>query len=223
MIENKSNTSSHWIDVSIPFREGMVVSRNDIKVKIERRSSIELGARANTSAIHMGVHVGTHMDSPRHVFVNGKSIDQMPLDIGIGPARVLEISDSEAIKPEELKQWNIKRGERILFKTRNSLKRWQNDTFEGGEYVYITRDAAHLLVDLDVKLIGIDYLTVGGLQEMHKEGPDTHQILLGAEIWLLEGLDLSGVSAGKYDLICLPLKFVQTDGSPVRAVLRPIP
>ena len=147
------------------------------------------------------------------------SIDQMPITATVGPARVIEIRDTESIKPEELKQYNIQRGERILFKTRNSQTCWQTDTFVK-DYVYITNEAARFLADSGVRLIGIDYLSVGGFEQ---DLIETHRILLGAEIWLLEGPDLSGVSAGNYDLICLPLKLVQTDGSPVRAVLRPIP
>lgn len=222
MSTQNNDTRSSWIDVSVPFREEMVVSRSDIKVQIERRHSIERGDMANNSSVHMGVHTGTHMDAPRHVFANGKGIDQMPLDSGIGPARVIEIVDKVSIKIEELKQHNIKRGERILFKTMNSQRCWQTDIFESAHYVYITRDAAHLLADAGVRLIGIDYLSVGGASEDYNKLPDTHQILLEAEIWLLEGLDLSGINAGNYNLICLPLKLVQTDGSPVRAVLQPI-
>jgi arylformamidase len=218
-MSTNSDTSSGWIDVSVPLREGMVVWPGEIKVQIDRHLTIEHGDMANASTIHMGAHTGTHMDAPRHFFTKGKSIDQMPIENGIGPARVIEISDNEAIKPEELKQHNIQRGERILFKTKNSQRCWQTDTFVA-DYVYIARDAALLLADLEVRLIGVDYLSVGGSKE---DPADTHQILLGAGIWLLEGLNLSGVSAGNYDLVCLPLKLVQTDGSPVRAVLRPIP
>jgi len=222
MVTNRSDVSPNWIDISVPLREGMVVSRSDIKVQIDRRHSIERGDRANNSSIHMGVHVGTHMDAPRHVFAGGKSIDQMPLDSGIGPARVIEIIDNVSIKAEELKQCKIKRGDRILFKTRNSQRHWQNDTFESSDYIYITRDAARFLADTAVRLIGIDYLSVGGAAEDHDGLPDTHQILLGAEIWILEGIDLSGINAGNYNLVCLPLKLTQTDGSPVRAALQPI-
>ncbi len=222
MITDKREIPTGWIDISIPIRGGMVASRNDIKVQIERRRSIEGGDRANNSAIHMGVHASTHMDAPRHVFANGKSIDQMPLVAGIGPARVIEIVDNVSIKAEELKRCNIKHGERILFKTRNSQRSWQNDTFESSDYVYITREAAHFLADAGVMLIGIDYLSVGGAAEDHDGLPDTHQILLGAEIWILEGIDLSRVGAGHYNLICLPLKLVETDGSPIRAALQPI-
>ena len=211
--------SSGWIDVTMSLRTGMVTWPGDMPVLIDRRRAITFGNRSNTSSIHMGAHTGTHMDSPLHYFDNFKSIDQMPLDTAIGPARVIEIRDTEVIKPEELKQYNIQRGERILFKTQNSQTCCQKDTFVE-EYVYISQEAARFLADSGVILVGIDYLSVGGI---NKDGTETHRILLGSEIWLLEGLDLSTVSAGFYELICLPLKLLQTDGAPVRAVLRPIP
>jgi arylformamidase len=170
----------------------------------------------------LGVHTGTHMDAPRHFIAKGKSIDQLPFDTSIGPARVIEIKDQVSIKPEELKQYNIKRGERILFKTVNSPRCWQTDNFVN-DFVYITRDAAQFLVDAGVILIGVDYLSVGSpLDPERKLRPDTHQILLGAGLWLIEGLNLSAISAGNYNLICLPLKLMDTEGSPVRAILQPI-
>lgn len=222
MVRNTNKNSygsSGWIDVTVPIRIGMVTWPGGVTVQIERLRAIERGDSANVSSMCMGVHTGTHMDAPLHFLDSHKSIDQMPIDAAIGPARVIEIRDTESIKPEELKQYNIQRGERILFKTRNSQTCWQTDTFVK-DYVYITKESARFLADAGVRLIGIDYLSVGGINE---DGVETHRILLRAEIWLIEGLDLSGASAGNYDLICLPLKLVQTDGSPVRAVLRPIP
>jgi arylformamidase len=215
-ISKKNNSkNSGWIDVSVPLREGMVVFAFENNMQIERRYSMERGDMGNNSSIHMGVHTGTHMDAPRHVLANGQTIDQMPLNDAIGPARVIEIRDHKAIKAEELKQYKFKRGERILFKTLNSQRCWKTDTFIA-DFVYITEDAAQLLADAGVRLVGIDYLSVGGPGA-------THRILLGAGIWLLEGLDLSAVGVGNYNLICLPLKLVRTEASPVRAVLQPIP
>ena len=221
MNNEKSVKNSNWIDVSVPLRDGMVVWPGDIEMQIERRKAIARGDDYNLSSLYMGVHTGTHMDAPRHFLSDTKTIDQIPFDAVIGPARVIEITDNESIKPEELEPYNIKRGERILFKTRNSQRCWQTDKFVT-DFVYITRGAALFLAESGVKLVGIDYLSVASPADTEKTMPDTHKTLLGAEIWLLEGLDLSGVSAGNYELICLPLKLVQTEGSPVRAVLRPI-
>jgi len=212
---NKNN----WIDISVPLQKGMVVSRSDIKFHIERRCFIEKGDVTNNSNIHMSVHTGTHIDAPRHHFVDGKSIDQIPFDVVIGPARVIEIHDEAAIKIEELEQQSITKGERILFKTKNSQRCWQKNTFSP-DYVYITQEAARYLADAEVKLIGIDYLSVGSRAETAKTLPETHKILLSAEVWLLEGLNLAGVAPGNYNFICLPIRLMQADGSPARAVLQ---
>ncbi|MGP8079242.1 MAG: cyclase family protein [Dehalococcoidales bacterium] len=215
-------TNSNWIDVTVPLREGMAIWPGDVQLQIVHRSSMDSGAAANNSNIHLGVHTGTHMDAPKHFIKDGKSIDQLPLDTAVGPARVIEIKDKVSIKPAELKPYNIQRGERILFKTINSPRCWQTDDFVN-DFVFITRDAAQFLVDAGVILIGIDYLSVGSpLDPERTIHPDTHQILLGAGLWLIEGLNLSSVKAGNYNLICLPLKLMNTEGSPVRAILQPL-
>jgi arylformamidase len=211
---DKKNSGAVWVDISVPLYNEMVVFDGENKLQIERRRSMERGDMGNNSTIHMGVHTGTHMDSPRHVMIDGDTIDHMPLEDAIGPARVIEIKDKESVKAAELPQHKIKRGERILFKTLNSERCWKTEDFTP-DFTYIAADAARFLVDAGVKLVGIDYLSVGG-------PPETHRILLGAGIWLLEGLNLAPVKSGNYDLICLPLKLVKTEGSPVRAVVRPV-
>jgi arylformamidase len=130
---------------------------------------------------------------------------------------VIEIKDTRTVRPEELKQYTFKRGERILFKTTNSERCWKTDNFVE-DFVDISPEAAQVLADAGLSLIGLDYLSVRAPASQ----TGTHKILLGAGIWLLEGLNLSGVTAGNYDLICLPLRIVQNDGSPVRAVLRAV-
>ena len=212
---------SDWIDISVTLKEGMIAFSAEPLLQLERRRSMARGHKANNTTIHMSVHTGTHMDSPRHFIADGKTIDQMPFDITLGQARVIEISDPVSVKAEELAQHNIKRGERILLKTRNSPKFWQTDTISG-DFIYITRGAARFLVDAGVKLVGIDSLSVGSLDDPDQTTPDTHQILLGNETWIIEGLNLTGVSAGNYNLICLPLKLNDTEGSPVRAIIQPI-
>ena len=157
-MDNK--TGGNWIDVTVPLKEGMAIWPGDVNIKIERRRSMERGDAANNSAISMGVHTGTHMDAPKHFIKDGKSIDKLTLETSVGPARVIEIKDKVSIKPEELKQHNIKKGERILFKTVNSPRCWQTDAFVD-DFVFVTRDAAQFLVDAGVILVGVDYLSVG--------------------------------------------------------------
>ena len=217
-----TKTGSNWIDITVPLQEGMAIWPGDVTIKIERRRSMDRGDAANNSAISLGVHTGTHMDAPKHFIKDGRSIDKLPLETSVGPARVIEIKDKISIKPEELKQHNIKKGERILFKTVNSPRCWQTDAFVN-DFVFVTRDAAQFLVDTGVILVGVDYLSVGSPMDPEKAmRPDTHQILLGAGLYLIEGLNLSEVRAGNYNLICLPLKLMGAEGSPVRAILQPV-
>ena len=142
----------------------------------------------------------------------------MPPEATIGRARVIEISDTVSIKPRELRHYRIQRGERILFKSKNSPRVWKTDSFVE-DFVYISREAAHFLAERGVMLIGVDYLSVGSYK---RNGSEVHRILLEAGIWLIEGLDLSRVVPGKYELICLSLKILKGEGAPARAVLRPV-
>ena len=205
-----------WVDVSIPLRSGMVHWPDNPPVRIERMLDIERGDVANVSTISLGSHTGTHMDAPIHFVRGGEGMDRMPLDATMGLARVIEIKDPASIKPDELYPHGIGRGERVLFKTRNSsLAWWTQDFIE--DFVYVSRQAARYLAERGVRTVGVDYLSVGGF---FVDGVETHQALLGAGIWVIEGLDLSRVEPGEHELICLPLKVEGGDGAPARALLR---
>lgn len=212
------NKAKHpWIDISVPLRDSMVHWPSDPPVRIKRVEDIEKGDTANMSVISMGTHSGTHVDAPIHFIKEGKGVDNMPLDTVIGRARVTEIGDPESIKPEELRRHDIRRGERILFKTRNSSELWQKDEFVE-DFVFISDAAADFLVNRGIRLVGIDYLSVGSFKH---GGSYVHKKLLSGGIWIIEGLNLSNVTSGKYDLICLPLRIVGGDGAPARAILKP--
>ena len=210
--------NDEWIDVSVLIKDNMVHWPNDPPIEIKRVSEIEKGNTYNLSSIKMGVHSGTHVDAPLHIIKNGKGISDIPFSIILGPARVIEIQDKEVIKVEELHAHAISRGERIIFKTTNSNHCWETDTFIKN-FVYIPLKTAQYLVECGVMMIGVDYLSIGGYK---KDGKDVHNTLLGAGIWIIEGLNLSNISSGKYELICLPLKIDKADGSPARVILRPI-
>ena len=203
-----------WIDISVTIKSGMARWPSDPEVRISRRKDMAKGDIDNVSLISMGAHAGTHMDAPLHFIKRGRSLDKMPLDATIGPARVLSIKDRKRITPEELIPYRIKQGERLIFKTSNSgfLK---TDKFRK-DFVYICPETAEYLVSKRVRTVGIDYLSVGGY---HKDGALTHRTLLQAGIWIIEGLDLKGVKPGDYDLICLPLKILNSEGAPARAIL----
>ncbi len=212
----KKSISSGLIDISVILKSGMVHWPGDPPVKISAIHSISKGDVANVSKINMGSHTGTHMDAPYHFIRRGRGIDQMPLDATIGEARVIEIHDPVSIKPEELTKHRIQRGERILFKTRNSLRSWEKESFTE-DFIYISTEAAKFLAERHIRVVGVDYLSVGGYKG---DGATTHRTLLKAGIWIIEGLNFSKANAGKYELICLPLKFWHGDGAPARAVLK---
>jgi len=207
-----------WIDVSVPLRSGMVHWPDNPPVQIERTLSIEHGDVANVSKISMGAHTGTHMDGPIHFVREGQGLDEMPLTATIGRARVIEIRDPGSIKLDELRPHRLQRGERILFKTQNSARRWSSEDFME-DFVYISQGAARYLADRGIQTVGVDYLSVGGFR---KDGEETHLALLEAGTWVIEGLELSEVEPGEYELICLPVKIERSDGAPARAILRPI-
>jgi arylformamidase len=207
-----------WIDISLPLRDGMAHWPSDPPVSIRRVKDIEQGNTANLSVISMGAHSGTHVDAPIHFVKQGQGIDNIPIDTLVGRARVIEIRDPESIKPQEVAGHRIRRGERILFMTRNSSYVWQKDEFVE-DFVFISDAAADLLVHRGVRLVGVDYLSVGSFKH---GGSYVHKTLLSGGVWIIEGLNLSNVTAGKYDLICLPLRIVAGDGAPARAILRPV-
>lgn len=211
---------STWIDVTVPVKDGMVHWPSNPPVKIDRISDIRKGASSNVSLITMGSHTGTHMDSPLHFFPNGKGLDKMPLEATMGPCRVIEIKHKWFITVEEIRPKQIRQGERILFKTRNSKRCWKTDKFIN-DFVHFSVDAAKFLAEKKVQTIGVDYLSVGGHKSHSTNGREVHLALLGAGIWVIEGLNLSKVKPGKYDLAALPMKLKDGDGGPTRVVIQP--
>jgi arylformamidase len=210
---------SAWIDVSVPLVDGMAHWPDNPPVRIERVLDMRRGDGANVSCISMGVHTGTHMDAPVHFRDDAPGIDRMPLDAVLGRARVLAIRDPEAVRVAELVKNHVRRGERILLKTRNSPRAWQAQGFVE-DFVHLSTEAAEWLAAHGVRTVGVDYLSVGGF--LAGNGAAVHRALLNAGVWVIEGLDLSRVPPGPCDLICLPLKVMLSDGAPARAIVRPL-
>lgn len=208
--------AERWVDISVPLHHGMVHWPDNPPVQIERVLDIDRGDAATVSKMSLGVHTGTHVDAPIHFIPGGHGVHEAPFSALIGPARVIEIADRHSIKVAELRHHDLQPGERILFKTLNSARCWQTDDFVE-DFVYVSQEAARFLVSQRVRAVGVDYLSVGGYTA---DGPETHQALLSAGVWIIEGLNLASVRPGTYELICLPLKIVDGDGAPARAVLR---
>ncbi len=186
----------------------------------ERFIKMEDGAVLNVSQMRGGVHLGTHIDAPYHFVADGATIEQLDLNVLIGIAHVVSLPTVDVITAADLASLALPADtRRLLLHTRNS-QHWANTnpTFDE-QFVAIAPDAAEWLVAQRIALVGIDYLSV----QSYHDGPATHQILLGNGVIILEGINLSHVAPGAYELLCLPLKLVGSDGAPARAVLRPLP
>jgi len=207
-----------WIDVSVTVRHGMPHWPDNPPIVMQRPMELLRGHACNLSHLAMGVHTGTHIDAPVHFIHQAAGVDEMPLAATMGPARVIEITDPREITDGELHRHSLQAGERVLFRTSNSPRCWQADGFVE-DFVYVSEQAAEHLAETRVRTVGVDYLSVGGYRA---DGAKIHRILLSAGIWIIEGLDLSAVRAGRYEMICLPVKLHGSDGAPARALLRPL-
>lgn len=207
-------------DISLPITSSMPVWPGDPPVKLERISAISEGEHANVTFLHLCAHTGTHIDAPKHFIDNGKTIEQIPLSKLIGDALVLHIPREvgiitagvlEAHPQNEL----LHQAKKILFRTRNSALWSAHPVSFVEDYVGIDATGAAYLAELDLDLIGVDYLSVAPYNATY----EPHHILLSQGIVLLEGIDLAEVPQGFFQLFCLPLMLSGSDGSPARAVL----
>jgi len=204
-------------DISVLLHEGTPIWPGDPKLSMHLASSIATGGVANVTHLDMGAHTGTHVDAPCHFYANGSGVDQLPLEILIGPCRVFDLSGlTGPITRAALEKCDFGGVTRALFKTRNS-RHWANDDREfDKQFVAVAADAAKYLVERGVKLVGVDYLSVEAFGS--KKHP-VHETLLGAGVVIIETLNLAEVLAGDYELIALPVKLKGADGAPARVVL----
>lgn len=202
-------------DVSLPIVNGGLVYPGNPDITITPQQEISKGASANVSLLTFGSHTGTHVDAQKHIIDGGLAIDALPLDVLMGPAILIAIPDEiMAVGEKELRANDLTGQQRVLIRTRNSAFIRQRDFVR--DYTYLAPDGATYLADLGVKLVGIDYLSI---EQFHSGHHMTHRTLLGRNIVIVEGLDLSVPPAGKYDLRVLPLRLAGLDGAPARAVL----
>jgi arylformamidase len=187
---------------------------------VYRLSDVALGAKVTMSMIEMISHTGTHIDAPLHFIPGGSTISDMSLDATIGPARVIEIKDKQKIRVAEIEKYDIKKGERLLFKTRNSPLTYTSETFVE-DYVYFDIPAAEYLAEKKVRMVGLDNITIGSFKEPGSL-TQTHTIFLRAGVYILEDCALGDVPPGDYELLCLPLLMYNGDAGPSRAILRPL-
>jgi len=204
-------------DITVPIRSGMPIYEGDPGVNIEAWSALTKGDSANVSFLHFGAHTGTHVDAPAHFIEGTQKVDALSLDTLIGPARVVRVPDDVVeIGPDFLAACDLEQVKRVLFRTRNSAC-W-NEGFRK-DFTHLSPEGAGKLVSLGVQLVGTDYLSI---EKFHSGHHRTHLELLSHNVVIVEGLNLSEVAAGNYELICLPLRIAEGagDGAPARAVLR---
>lgn len=208
-------------DVSLPISEQLVTWPGDPRPELEQVATLHAQG-INLTRLTCSAHVGTHVDAPDHLIAGGATVEALPLEVLIGPAYVIALPGVRQITSASLDvlDWPAD-AQRVLFKTDNSHL-WCGS--EAGEFqpdfVALAPDAAHWLVERDVRLAGVDYLSVDPYETQGAEPYPAHRILLGAGVVIVEGLNLAGVPPGAYELLCLPLKLVGADGAPARVILR---
>jgi arylformamidase len=203
------------LDVSVPLAPGIPVYPGNPEFELQPVKRIADGASSNVSRLVLGTHTATHVDAPKHFFDDGPGADRLPLDLLIGRARVVEVSRRGGITANDLAAAALREDLRVLLKTPNSAL-WNGTAFKQ-DYTYLTEEGARYLVEQGVKVVGVDYLSV---EQFKKPGAPAHRTLLSSSTVIIEGLNLSEVEPGMYELFCLPLRIEGADGAPARVVLR---
>ena len=204
------------LDVSVPLAPGMPVYPGNPEFEIAQVHRIADGHSSNNSRLVMGTHTGTHVDAPLHFFDGRPGVDQMPLDLLVGRARVIDLPHRGGITEAHLAAAGLREDLRVLIRTPNSALWNTTDGFHT-DYTYLTEGGAKFLVAQGVKVVGVDYLSV---EQFKKAGAPAHHALLGSGLIIIEGLNLSDADAGQYEMYCLPLRIVNADGAPARVVLK---
>jgi arylformamidase len=203
------------IDVTVPLDANVPLYPGNTPFSLEAIKRIRRGDSSNVSTLHMSAHAGTHVDAPRHFFDEAPGTEAIPLEMLMGRARVIEVTSRKGITADDLARFDLSEDVRVLIKTMNS-RLWASPEFHA-DYVGVTESGARHLVDHGIKVLGVDYLSV---EEYKRPGAPAHHILLGGGTIVIEGLNLRDVDPGVYDLFCLPLSVVGSDGAPARVVLR---
>ncbi len=200
-----------WIDVTIPMQPGMTVWSGDTEFQFEPVVRMAAGAPYNLSRLSLSAHTGTHCDAPWHFLDNGKKLDELDTSVFFGNALLLDLRGLESIRAADLPPAPLP--PRILIRTRNSEVP-DDAPFDTG-YVGIEADAAARMVADGVRMVGFDGPSVGPYKTLE----ESHNILLGAEVFIVENLRLSQCEAGEYECVVLPMRLVGADGAPCRAFM----
>jgi arylformamidase len=203
------------LDVTVPLDAALASYPGNTPFSLEPIKRIARGDSSNVSTLHMSAHSGTHVDAPRHFFDQGPGTEALPLEMLCGRARVIELTTRKAITADDLAQRDLSEDVRVLIKTHNS-RLWGSPEFHR-DFIGVAESGAKYLVEHGIKVVGVDYLSV---EEFKAPGAPAHHVLLGGGTIVIEGLNLRDIEPGIYDLLCLPLLVVGSDGAPARVVLR---
>lgn len=204
-------------DVSLPISNDLPVWPGDSPILLTTTMSISKGDKCNLTKMEMGTHTGTHIDAPSHFIKDGATVDSIPIETLIGPCLVVELNSKELIEGKDFQKYDLNGYSRVLIKTRNSECWAKNIASFDTNYVSLGIHAVQYLIERNIRLIGIDYLSIEAFQS---DGSPVHKLLLKNNVTILEGLNLSEVNAGAYELICMPLNLQGCDGAPARVLLR---
>jgi arylformamidase len=205
-----------FIDVTVPLSAELPTFPGDPPFEMDATHRLGTGDSYNVARLALGTHSGTHVDAPFHFIEGGARIDELALEILIGKVRVVDLMGRDSVERADLEALDLREDLRVLLKTRNSGLLRQS-AFQQ-DYVYLSPDAATYLAQVGIKLVGFDYLSI---EKFGSRDYAAHKALLSAGVVIVEGLDLSDVEPGEYDMTCLPLRIAGGDGSPARVVLRP--
>jgi arylformamidase len=205
-----------FIDVTAPLSADLPTFPGDPPFQVDATHRLGQGDAYNVARMTLGTHAGTHVDAPFHFMEGGATVDQLALEILIGKVRVVDLMGRDSVDRADLEALDLREDLRVLLKTRNSGLLRQSAFQE--DYVYLTPDAATYLAQVGIKLVGFDYLSI---EKFGSADYAAHLALLKAGVVIVEGLDLSEIEPGEYDMVCLPLRIAGADGSPARVVLRP--
>ena len=203
-------------DISVTLGIEAAAYPGDVAFERTVQSALAQGAPYELSSLTLSAHAGTHIDAPSHVVAGGRALDDYPVGVFVLPALVVAAEGAPAVLARHLEDAPLRAGEALLLRTDNSLTGRSRDPVYSERYTHLSPEAAALCVAQGAALVGIDYLSVDAADD---EALPAHRILLEAGVLILEGIDLSGVSPGRYLLACLPLKVTGAEASPVRAVL----
>ena len=201
-------------DISLSISNDTIIWPGDPKVKLSLKNSLTNGDACNVTNLEMGVHTATHIDAPYHFIESGNTVDEILLESLLGKVYVIELQSKNLISLADIKKYDFSEHNKVILKTKNSTY-LQSANFNK-DFIGLSLEAAKHLVANNIELIGIDYLSI---ESFHSNGL-VHKELLKNNTILLEGLNLTEIKEGIYELICLPLKLIGSDGAPARAILK---